>query len=183
MFVKTFSDAIQTQSQNSSAKMALCVDEFLLNHLEFHGQENYKWNQLNIVIHLKYEAFIFRGYSFFYRMFRKVINDLIPTGIMSHLVNNFYTKSWIFKEIRDERKVLSVSDLLFGFKIWIVCCIASAVTFGVEQRSRFVKKPKKVRFAKIFAEKNTEINEMESYKKMNLELISKFRVQNKNKSK
>ncbi|CAG9810325.1 unnamed protein product [Chironomus riparius] len=177
MYIQTLADAIQSQSQNSTAKMALCVDEFLLNHLERHNQKNYDWNKLDSAIYLKTEAFMFRNYSFYYKMFIKVINDLISTGIMEYLVTKFYTKKLTFKTIDDTRKVLGVNDLLFGFKIWLVFCIVSGCAFGVEQVTRFRKIPQKIKFAKINVMENCEEPGLDGCCELSLALLSQFRVQ------
>ncbi|CAG9810326.1 unnamed protein product [Chironomus riparius] len=175
MSVKEISDAILTQSQNSSAKIALCVDEFLLNLLEFHTQKNFKWNKLETVFHTTSEAFMFRSFSFFYRMFKKVINNLIPTGMIEHLVTEFYTKKRKFVKIEDERKVLSVNDLLFGFKIWFGCCLSAGFAFWFEMLTTRAVRCKKIKFAKVYVTQNYEFGQ----KVLSSELIMKFRVKTK----
>ena len=81
-----------TQSQNSSAKIALCVDEFLQNFIESKMKHNLAWNQLeNAIMYTSHDAFTFHSFLFNFRMIYNAINNLIPTGIMKHLIENYYT--------------------------------------------------------------------------------------------
>ncbi|CAG9800605.1 unnamed protein product [Chironomus riparius] len=106
------------QASNSSAKIALCIDEFYHDSQEFIHQKNFGWNQLkDTVLYTTYDVFLFIDNSFYFQMFKKVINDLIPTGIMNHLIEYNYTKKIKFDKIEKEPQVLNVDDLLFGFKI------------------------------------------------------------------
>ncbi|KAL7050120.1 hypothetical protein ACKWTF_003962 [Chironomus riparius] len=132
-----FMDKFLTQSQNSSAKMGLCVDEYFKNFVEFGEQRNDDWNQLeDVVLYTTYETFMFHNFAFYYRMFKNVIDNLIPTGVMKHLIENYYTKKWKFEKLEDEPKVLSLDDLIFGFNIWLGCCLITIIVFFAEQIGR-----------------------------------------------
>jgi hypothetical protein len=128
-----FMEKFLTQSQNSSAKMALCVDEYFENFIESGTQRNHDWNKLeDVVLYTTYEVFMFHNFAFYYRMFKNVIDNLIPTGIMNYLIENHYTRKWKFEKLEDEPKVLSLDDLVFGFNIWLGSCLISLIMFFAE---------------------------------------------------
>jgi len=146
-----FTAVFLTQSQNSSAKMALCVDEFSCNFIEFGEKRNHDWNQLeDVVLYTTYEVFMFHNFAFYFRMLKNVIDNLIPTGIMNHLIETHYTRKWKFEKFEDGPKVLSLDDLIFGFNIWLGCCLISFISFILEQVLRiFKKQPRVIKFAKV----------------------------------
>jgi len=110
------------------------MDEFYLNYYDTQfKQNNISWNKLNDFLVMRtFDAFTFIGSSFYFRMLNKVISNLIPTGIMSHLVENFYSKKIKFKRIGKDPKILNVDDLAFGFNIWLGFCAISVVAFVIE---------------------------------------------------
>lgn len=78
------------------------------------------------------EAFGFKSFSFYYPAFRRITDILIDTGVMASLNKEFYMAgsdhdSTVFEE--NELKVLSYSDLEFGFKIWGWCCSLTFIAF------------------------------------------------------
>lgn len=120
-------DALLTQSKNSSAKIALAVDQFYINFVDsFVERKTTEWNRLeDTVLYTSHDVFIFIGNVFYTQMFLKIIKSLIPTGIMSYLIENFYTKKIKFAKVEDEPKVLGLDDLGFGFNIWLGFCLLS----------------------------------------------------------
>ena len=96
-----------------------------------------------------YEVFHFWSNAYYYRMFKKLIDSLIPTGIMKLLVEKYFTKKFKFVKLEEGPKVLGVDDLLFGFKIWFGSCIISTLTFAVERLKKSLKKPRKIKFSKV----------------------------------
>lgn len=143
ILTKEFYKLLTTQSQNASRKIALCLDDFLLNFVENYTKLNHDWNQLdNSILYMTHEAFAFQGSSFYYRMFKKLIDNLIPSGIMKHLIENFYTKEQKFTKRKGGPKVLTILDLRFGFNIWLGCCLISIAIFIMELFTRLVKKRK-----------------------------------------
>lgn len=142
--------------------------------MEFKSQSNYEWNQLeDTVLYTTYEAFLFHNYSFYFRMMKKVIDSLIPGGIMNYLVDNYYTRKWKFKKVEEGPKTLNIEDLWFGFNIWIGFCFISFVAFLAEQVSRFKKNSRKFKFAKVYSLKTDRI---EAYEKDITKLNEIFRV-------
>ncbi|CAG9808423.1 unnamed protein product [Chironomus riparius] len=138
---KKFYEIFLTQSQNASSKTALCVDDFLLNFVANFTKSNHDWIQLKqSILYTTHEAFVFLGPSFYYRMFKKLIDSLISTGVMKYLIENFYTKDRIFKRSKGGPKILTIPDLMFGFNIWIGFCFISFSLFLGEQLARYVEK-------------------------------------------
>jgi hypothetical protein len=133
-----YQQAFYTQSQNSSANMALCVDDYLKNSQEFLSRENIGWNQIqDTVLYTTYDAFLFLDNAYYFPMLVNLINNLIPTGIMNHLIDVFYTKRWKFLKTEKEPKVLNFDDLQFGFKIWFGSCLIAFLTFLLEKGTKF----------------------------------------------
>jgi hypothetical protein len=173
----TFTETYKSQSQNSTANIALCVDDFFQNYLETRTKERIQWIEIkeDSVLYTTYEVFQFWDYSFSFDMLSNIVNNLIPTGIMKHLIELHYTKKWKFDEEASEPKVFSIDDLLFGFKIWIGCCLTSLASFVLELASIYLKKSQKPVFIKVYPLLNSN---NDSKCKLKLELVQKFRVQN-----
>ena len=121
-----------TQSQNSSAKLAMWVDEFFQNDIESKNQTNFDWNQLDEYLYTSHEAFAFYNVAFYFRMFKITVDRLIDTGVMKYLAENYYTKKLKFEKFESGPEVLAVGDLAFGFNIWLGCCGFSVVIFAIE---------------------------------------------------
>ncbi|CAG9810205.1 unnamed protein product [Chironomus riparius] len=146
-----FHKVLLSQSQNASAKLALTIDEYYVNAVSLElMKNNQKWNKLeDLELFTSQDVFYFYGAAYYTRMLVKVIESLIPTGIMNHLIEKYYTKKWKFPKIEKEPKVLTLDDLAFGFNIWLGCCLLSLVGHVAEHFVRFVRKPKKLKFAKV----------------------------------
>ncbi|CAG9799794.1 unnamed protein product [Chironomus riparius] len=169
-------EAFMTQSQNSTARMALSVDEFYINfYLKLKIQPDQKWIKLDTVVASAYDAFIFIGPVFYFRMFNKIIDDLIPTGVMNHLIEKYYTKKFRIVHIDDKiPKVFTFDDLSFGFYIWLGFCLISFIGF-IAEHIYMLFKPKKRINAKVHAELK---DSTEPVVKLSPELIEKFRIKN-----
>jgi len=126
--------AFYRQSQNSSANMALCVDDYHQNLQSFVMRENVAWNQIqDLILYTAFDAFLFLDNSFYFLMLKNLINNLIPTGVMNHLIDAYYTKKLTFQKTEKEPKVLNIDDLQFGFKIWFGACLIAFLTFLLEK--------------------------------------------------
>jgi len=170
-----FEAALITQSQNESAKIALTVDEFYVNHLNAKLKSTLQWNKLgDTVLFTSQDTFCFYGTAYYTRMLMKVIDNLIPTGIMNHLIEKYYTKKWKFVKIGKEPQVLKLDDLAFGFNIWLGFCLLSIVGHVAEHLVRFVTKPKKLKFAKVHPIDDDDDVEVECALKP--ELLKKIRI-------
>ncbi|KAG5669173.1 hypothetical protein PVAND_017067 [Polypedilum vanderplanki] len=77
--------------------------------------------------------------------FDKLLEKLIPSGIAQHSVE--YGKWFLFRpvdnEVEDSRKVLSMTDLEFGFVIWLVSISLPITCFLIEIYIGFCRKVKK----------------------------------------
>lgn len=51
---------------------------------------------------------------------------------MDFFIKTYYIKTRKYEEISEEPQILSIDDLLFGFKIWLACCISSFAVFLAE---------------------------------------------------
>lgn len=120
-----------------------------------------------------YEVFLFWSYSYYFRMFKKLIDNLIPTGIMKYLIENYFTKKLKFVKFEEGPKVLSVEDLLFGFKIWFGSCLISTFAFMAERRKGFVNKPRKMKFIKVSPHRVDDCGQKMAISK---ELMNVFRI-------
>ena len=138
-----------SQSQNASAKMALCVDEISLNDFEFKRRKNHDWNQLDEPLFTTHESFVFFDFSFYFRMLKKTIDKLIDTGVMKHLVDNHYLMRKKFGKTQKGPKVLNMNDLSFGFNIWLGFCLISIAAFVAEKIFKLTRKPREIKFAKV----------------------------------
>jgi len=159
--------------------MALCVDEFYQNHAEKSMQQKYEWNRLDDpVLYTTHEVFMFWTLSFYFPMYNKIIRELIPTGIMQYLVDNYYTQKT--KYITDEEgpKILSLDDLLFGFKIWLGCCFISSFIFVLEYLIKFILRHRKKQFRKFKFEKVHPLKTFKPYPKckLNTSLLNHFKI-------
>lgn len=158
--------------------MALAVDDFYLNYIESKMKKrSYEWTRLeNVILWRTYDAFIFDGGAFYARILDKIINDLVPTGVMNYLIENYYTKRWKLEKIEKEPKVLSMDDLAFGFNIWLVFCVVTVVAFLGEILHKYTRKYKKITFAKIHPE---NLNRNNKIYKLNPQLMAVFRTNSK----
>ncbi|CAG9801201.1 unnamed protein product [Chironomus riparius] len=186
-----FNYAYLSQSQNSTAKFALVVDQFFINFLDKQlKRRSQTWNKLeNTVIFTFYDLFIFYGTSFYFRMYDKVIDNLIPTGIMNHLIENHYSRELKYEEIKGKPQMLTLEELAFGFNIWFGFCVISIISFIAEYAVIFVKNTiTKIRLCLInnkvhplnqIAENEICIDQITTYEILNginQELVKHFRI-------
>ncbi|KAL7051756.1 hypothetical protein ACKWTF_004599 [Chironomus riparius] len=180
-----YNAAYLEQSQNSSAKMALIVDEFATRFIDRKlNRRTNNWTKLDdFIVFAFHETFFFFKECFYFRMFDRIIDDLIPTGIINHLIENNYTKPWEYDQPEVKPKVLTLDDLAFGFIIWLIFCLISFIGFIVEHIAVLVLKPIES-YAAVHPinpklEDEVCIGQITTYdivKGINPELIEKFRV-------
>jgi hypothetical protein len=79
----------------------------------------------------KVEAFCFDRNHFVLGPLNHFVGRLIQAGIAKHLTD--YGQWFLFRqfdeEIADPRRILALSDLEFGFVLWLVACCVSLLTF------------------------------------------------------
>jgi hypothetical protein len=130
LFVDNFARQFLTQSQNSSAKLALVVDGLLQNHIEKDRNWKNDWNKLDDTFFTSHESFLFHTSAFYFRMFNKIISRLMDTGVMKYLCDEFYTKTPSFDpKHQNEPKVLNLDDMAVGFNIWLGSCCFAFIAF------------------------------------------------------
>jgi len=168
-----------TQSQNSSAKIALSVDDYFLNYHDSMSRErSYDWSKIeDFVMYTTQEVFIFHRSAYYFRMLFKIVDDFIPTGIMNHLIEKYYTKKWTFRKVGKDPRVLTVNDLAFGFNIWLGSCLLSFLAFLAELVVRFMKRPRKIKHAKVYPDRYT-LRDNTCYD-LKPDLVENFRIKNK----
>jgi hypothetical protein len=170
-----FRKTLESQSQNSSAKLALIVDNVFQNFMQLNDNWRNTWNQLEDPFVISHDFFAFFGASFHFRMFKKLIDRLIDTGVMKYLSDNYYSKPRTFDPIEESPQVLSLDDMIFGFNIWLGACgISLAAFFGEIIHRIFTKKPaKKIKFVKIHPEHGIDEPKVPELK---AETLKMFRV-------
>lgn len=173
-----FQSAYYSQPQNSSAKIALIVDEYFTMFATLTNKIRApNWNRLdNTVVYTFHDTFVFIGTSFYFRMFDKMIDKFIPTGIMQHLIDNYFFKKLIFEDTEEDQKELTLADLAFGFNIWLVACFLSLLGFIAEHILALKNKRKQI-FAAVHPINSKPDHEI-SINRINInpELIKMFRV-------
>jgi hypothetical protein len=138
-----------SKSRNASAKIALIIDEDHLQELNQYPQMYSGWNRIGHGNMFTSQQVIgFHEYAFYFRMLKKSIDNMIDTGHIENLVKrNYNTNSQNFDVADDDPRVLAMSDLGFGFWIWVGCCCVSIVGFVIEQLFRLFKKPELTAFS------------------------------------
>ena len=150
--------------------MALCIEEFLKNSMDFKGEIVEVWNLLeDPVLFTTSDAFLFLDNSYYFRMLKKVIDDLIPTGVMNYLIEKHYVNQFKIQKLEENPKVLCLDDLLFGFKIWIGSCLISSLTFISEQLARLKKRFEKDKLNPSDDRNNDILEEVEAMSDVHVE--------------
>lgn len=86
---------------------------------------------------------------FLFHIIDKVVQDLISTGIMSNIYNQYMDYRY-FAPPQKEPKVLTVDDLEFGFVLWLIAALVSFVMFLSEFfLFKFLRKVKFCIIAKV----------------------------------
>ncbi|CAG9797953.1 unnamed protein product [Chironomus riparius] len=139
-----FANLFMTQSRNASAKLVLVIDEINLQALKQFTKTNPDWKRIANGNKFKsQQVFAFHDYAFHFRMLKKTIDNMIDSGQMENLIKNYYSNSPNNEDsYDDEPRVLAMSDLEFGFYIWIGCCCISILGFVFELLWSFFKDTK-----------------------------------------
>lgn len=127
-------------------------------------------------------------------MIQKTAARLIDAGIMTYLVDTRVLMLKKPERKRNRQKLLNFQDFLVNLKIFSVLCGFSVIAFVFELFlnskifrkimkfifGRKIPKASKTKFAKIHQDQNNKNYEI---KILNLNLIEKFRIRNKNAEK
>jgi len=181
---------VNTQSKNSSAKIALLVDDILTIYYDNENKGQSPWNQLDD----RFDAINFgiatQHSSFYYRMIKNTVDRLTDTGIMSHLVTTRVLVRIKYPQDEPEPKILNIDDLLFGFNIFLGFCGISGLIFVVElilgtlvcrknlsfHLLRKKLRNKKIKFAKVHPMNTIVCLICFEHHKLSLKLIKKFKT-------
>jgi len=178
-----------TQSQNSSAKICLIVDEFFHMSLKQQEQRSFEWNQIDASILTSHEGIAMPALSIFTKMIHNVTDRLIDSGIMENMMQNLMIYSRKFQNEKDP-KILSLDDLAFGWNIWLGFCGISGLIFVFELvlMQKFCRKLilngfsinifkyGKIKHGKIHPSKNSQSLEAYENQILTAKLKDKFKI-------
>lgn len=134
-----------TQSQNASAKLSLIAANSYFERLKRFVPVNQEWNEIKTETTFNL-VMVFRNNPYYFSMLRKTINRLIDARIMIRLGKEYYPTRQKLSEIKSQPKVLSMSDLKFGFHIWFGCCLISFIGYIMELFYMLYKVAEKMAF-------------------------------------
>jgi hypothetical protein len=89
----------------------------------------------------KMAAYTMSRNSMMLEQLNQIVGRFIPSGIIKHLCDFglwFFVKPLI-EDVVDSRRILSLSDLEFGFVIWLAACLMSFCVFVCEVLSEKLK--------------------------------------------
>lgn len=99
--------------------------------------------------------------AFYLKMIEETANRLIDTGLMNYLIKTILSDNIKIKNPEDPPKVLSLTDLSFGFNIWIGFCCLCISSFILEHllvklyiKWNYYSSGKHIKYAKIWSLKN-----------------------------
>jgi hypothetical protein len=119
-----------SQMKNGSARLACFGDMDFVNS-RFHSNETFII--LEEYLLRTQMGLIFVKNHFMFHLTDKVVGELIPSGILQHS----HDYHWFFTDMKDKPEelgpqVLRVTDLSFGFVLWLIACGISTAVFVVE---------------------------------------------------
>jgi len=178
----------QTQSQNSSAKIALILDPLEPKVHQNPPEIFSSWNRIDDKsFYTSHQGIATSGLYFYSDMIQKTAVRLIESGIMGHLVDTRVLMLRKPERKRKRQKLLNAQDFLICLELFFVIYGFSVIAFVFELflNSKIFRKitillflrksstSKKFEFAKIHEDKN---NKSCAYRKLNSNLIKKFRI-------
>jgi len=181
---------VHSQSQNSSAKIALLVDDVMKTYYDSESKEQNPWNQLDDRFCAFSIGIATQHSSFYFRMIKDTVDKLTDTGVIRYLIKTRVLIRRKYPQDEPEPKILNIDDLLFGFNIFLGFCLISGLGFIVElilgtlvcrKNLNFHLLRKKLRNKKIKFAKVHPMNTIVSlicfeHQKLSLELIRKFKA-------
>jgi hypothetical protein len=116
--------------RNSSAKLAHFTD---LDITESRYYSNETFIKLQEVLLTTQNGFLFLRNHFMFHLTDRVTRDLIPTGILQRSRDyHFWFREGKDRSEEEGPQVLRVTDLSFGFVLWLVACSVSTAVFIFE---------------------------------------------------
>jgi hypothetical protein len=127
-------DSIYEQALNGSLHEKLA---FITNR-KMHARLNATFKQSLPIMqnenHIAQVGLLMPRNSMLFSQLNYVVSQLVPAGITQHLDD--YGLWYLFRpydnEVVDPRRILSLSDLEFGFVLWFPACLVSFVCFICE---------------------------------------------------
>lgn len=126
------SELVSTQSQNTSAKMAIVADEILTTFHDTQNKGQNPWNQLDDRFYATRIGIATQHSAFYYRMIKDTVDKLTDTGIIKHLIKTRVLIRRKYPKDVAEPKILNIEDLLFGFNIFLGFCLICGIIFWIE---------------------------------------------------
>jgi hypothetical protein len=123
-------ELFESQMKNGSARLACIGDmDFVNSRLD----SNETFIILEEYLLRAQMGFGFEKNHFMLHLTDKIVGELIPSGILQHS----YDYHWFFTDMKDKPEelgpqVLRVTDLSFGFVLWLIACSISTAVFVVE---------------------------------------------------
>jgi hypothetical protein len=116
--------------KNVSAKL-VCVADLDFTNSRYWSNETFL--VLQEILLRAQEGFIFHRNHFIFHLTDNIVGELLPSGILQHSKEYH----WFFTDLKDsyeERgpKVLRITDLSFGFVLWLAACCVSSIAFVTE---------------------------------------------------
>ncbi|KAL7012311.1 hypothetical protein ACKWTF_014760 [Chironomus riparius] len=128
----TYHEIFRSQSQNSSARIAIVMQSMILDHYEWRTGTTKNWLQIkDSVVQVSQLGFSFFVNNYFYRGMNEAVQQLIATGIMTKVVGNLIGVKRKFVKTSEPR-ILAIENLDFGFVIWMWFCGICVIVFLVE---------------------------------------------------
>lgn len=116
------------QSQNSSAKVAIVLQDQALFAFESKLKKSLNWSVLpNVVFGVIHVGFGICANNFFYQILDKTVQQLTETGVLQLMLSNSFGPKFI-KKFHKSPNVLSFNDLSFGF---VICLVTLGISFLV----------------------------------------------------
>ncbi|CAG9810907.1 unnamed protein product [Chironomus riparius] len=127
-----YSDIFDTQSQNSSARIAMTMQSMVLDHYEWSTGDSKFWLQIpDTAVQVSHVGFSMFSNNFFMQGLNEVTEHLVMSGIMDKIVRDLMgTKRKFIKG--SEPQTLSIENLSFGFIIWMWFCGVCVLVFMLE---------------------------------------------------
>lgn len=120
---------MKTQSQNSSAKLAIITQKSTLEIYYISYGDNGKWHVIpDYTLQVSQTGFVFSSNNFLLKPFDEITQRLTSTGVMNHIVRKCFDNHRNVDE-KNKWSVLTTQSLSFGFTIWLGCCGACIVVF------------------------------------------------------
>ncbi|CAG9811684.1 unnamed protein product [Chironomus riparius] len=184
---------VQTQSQNSSAKIALIVDDIMTTFYDTQNIGQNPWNQLDDRFFSTNIGIATQHSSFYFRMIKDTVDKLTDTGITTHLIKTRVLVRRKYPKDESEPMILRIDDLLFGFNIFLGFCIISGLIFVVElilgvkccRKNLSLEilcrklKSKKVKYAKIHPMSSIEGLIFSRHRRSVVDVLRQFKIKKK----